>query len=100
MRQLPALAQLKDEYGDYVEVLVLNVVPQYTSAEFVSWIKKHGSGDLPYATDGLNVALSLRVVSLGETVFIDGDGRVVARAQPPGLSYEELREVVQRVTRG
>ena len=91
------MARLHQEYKNRnVQVLALNIIPQYTEAQFLSWMRRYKGGDHAYATDQtLQVAQAYEVRSLGETAFIDRDGRIAARAYPPGLAYEDLKQVVE-----
>lgn len=90
------MARIHDEYKDKkVTVLALNVLPQYSTEEFLAYMKRYKGGDHLYATDaGQRVALAYGVNTLGETHFINREGRVAAKAFPPGLSYEELKQTV------
>lgn len=91
------MARVHEEYkAKGVEVLALNVIPQYSTAEFLSYMKKYKGGEHLYATDaGQRIAAAYGVNFLGETVFIDRDGKITSRAFPPGLSYEELKSIIE-----
>ncbi len=93
------MARIHEEYKDKgVEVLALNVLPQYTTTEFMDYMKKYNGGDHLYATDtGQQVAEAYNIQSLGETRFIDRQGRVAGKAFPPGLSYGQLKQAVDQL---
>lgn len=96
--QLPGMARIHDAYKGRAAVLALNVLPDYTTAEFVAYAKRFGGGDHPYATDeGQKIAAAYGIRALGETIFIDQDGNVASHSYPPDLSYEELQQTVDQL---
>lgn len=90
------MARIHDEYKDKkVNILALNVIPQYSTKDFLAYMKRYKGGDHLYATDtGQQVAELYKINYLGETAFINREGRLVAKAFPPGLDYEELKQTV------
>lgn len=99
MKQLPGMARIHEEYKDKgVELLALNIIPQYSSAEFLAYMKQYKGGDHFYATDtGQQVAVAYQIQYLGETRFIDREGNIAGKAFPPGVSYEELKQAVDQL---
>ncbi|MBI2886082.1 MAG: TlpA family protein disulfide reductase [Chloroflexi bacterium] len=93
------MARLHEEYkGRNVQVVALNVIPASGEAAFLAWMKKYKGGDLVYATDSrLQVAQAYGVQYLGESVFIDRKEQIATRALPPGLSYEQMKQIVDQL---
>ena len=91
------MAAVYDEYKDKgLEMLALNVIPSYGETAFLEYLDRYGRGNYPLATDSdQRIVVTYGVKSLGETVFIDQNGDIARRAFPPGLSYEELKAVVE-----
>jgi len=95
------MARIHEEYnGKGVEVLALNVIPQFSTAEFLAYMKRYKGGDHLYATDaGQQIALAYNIQYLGETRFIDRQGNIAGKGFPPGLSYQELKQAVDQLLR-
>jgi peroxiredoxin len=89
-----ALAQLKEEYGDTLSIIALDIDPSSTPEALTNFKHVSGSGAFTWAFDaGQEVTRSYEVRSLDTTVIVDEEGRVVYR---DGFvtPYETLKEAL------
>lgn len=93
------LARLHDEYSPRkVQILAINVVPQFSGQEFLAYMKRLGGGAHLYAVDAsLQIARAYGIRTLGESVFVDRRGELIERVFPPGLSYDAAKQLLDRL---
>lgn len=95
------MAHLYNEHSrTQLEMLALNIFPQYSVDEFLAYMKQYRGGDHLYAVDqGQAVSRAYGLQSLGVTVLIDQDGNIAGKTFPPGLAYEDLKAAVTQLLR-
>lgn len=87
-----ALAQLKGEYGDRINIVALDVDPSSTPEALAQFKQAAGNGAFTWAFDtGQKVVAAYEVTALDTTLILDGDGRVVYRDQWPS-PYQTLKD--------
>ena len=98
-RQLPAMGQLYQEYRDKpIEMLAINVFPQYPKDEFLAYMAKNQGGDHLYvAEEGPSVAGLYQITSTGITVIVNKEGGMNRRYLPPGFNYSALKFAVDEL---
>ncbi|MFQ5860302.1 MAG: TlpA family protein disulfide reductase [Dehalococcoidia bacterium] len=94
--EAPALGRVYAELRDRsVEVVAINISPQYSLQEWQTFWRNIGADDVLWAqdTDG-SATRAYQIRALGTTVVIDRQGRVVYRDEG-ATSYDTLRQAVQ-----
>jgi peroxiredoxin len=89
-----ALAQLKEEYGDTLRIIALDIDPSSTPEALANFKHVSANGAFTWAFDaGQEVTRRYQVRSLDTTVIVDETGRVVYR---DGFvtPYETLKEAL------
>jgi len=82
-----ALARIKSDYGEKVEIVWIDVDPQRDSPEDLRRLAEEHGGDFIYAFDDGNVALEFEVRALGTTYILDEQGIIRYRDFGP-TGYE------------
>jgi thiol-disulfide isomerase/thioredoxin len=92
-----ALAQLKNEYGNALNVVMVDIDPSSTPPALQQFIQVIGPNDLTWTFDSdgsFSQAYGLRI--LDATVILDKDGREVYRDSYP-TGYETLKTQLERL---
>lgn len=94
--EVQKLNQLHEKYrSEGLEVLVLDVDPGETQADFEGFKQRAGGADYHWALDeGSRATLAYSVKATDTKVFIDRQGRVVSTTQGP-TEYGELERAVR-----
>lgn len=94
--EVQKLNQLHEKYrSEGLEVLVLDVDPGETQADFEGFKQRAGGGDYHWALDeDSRATLAYRVKATDTKVFIDRQGRMVETTQGP-TEYGELERAVR-----
>ena len=95
--QLPAMARLHSESDQAkVAMMAINIFPQYSEQEFLAYMAQHKGAAHYYALDkNSSITRSYGVQSTGVTVIIDNKGRIAEMVLPPGLTYDELKALIE-----
>lgn len=89
-----ALAQLKQEYGNELKIVALDIDPTSTPETLANFKRAADNGAFTWAFDsGQEVTRSYEVRALDTTVILDEEGRVVYR-DAFVTPYETLREAL------
>lgn len=89
-----ALARIKQEYGEQVSILSLDVDPSSTREALSQFKGAVGDPDYAWGFDTVQKVFQMyKVHSLDATIIIDAAGRVVYRDNAP-TPYEKLKEVI------
>jgi len=92
-----ALARLRDEFGDVLRVVLVDIDPSSSPQQLQQFIQAVGTNSLTWAfdTDGsFSRAYGIRV--LDTTIILNEDGREVYRDAYP-TSYETLKSELERI---
>lgn len=92
-----ALAQLKDEYGDELYVVLVDIDPSSSPAQLQQFIQAIGQNNLTWTFDSdgsFSRAYGIRV--LDTTIILNHEGREVYRDAYP-TTYEKLKEELNRI---
>ncbi len=91
-----ALAQIRDEYGDRVQIIAIDVDPSSTPESLARFKRSAGAGDFVWAFDtAQTVARAYQVRSLDTTLILDANGVVVYRDEFP-TPYRTLKRTLAR----
>lgn len=92
-----ALAQLKDEYGDSVRIVAIDVDPSSTPQALRQFKSAAGNGAFVWAFDKEQQAVAAYQVRTLDTTFIlDAEGHVVYRDSSP-TPYDVLQETLTQL---
>lgn len=90
------MGRIQEEFGEQgLEVVAINIVPDFGLERWRAFWKSIGAGDVVWAqdTDDNQAVRSYNVQSLGTTIIIGRDGKIVYR-DAGATTYEKLREEV------
>lgn len=90
------MGRIRKEFGGQgLEVVAINIVPQYNLDQWRAFWRTIGGGDVLWAqdTDDGDAMRAYKIRSLGATIIVGRDGRVVYR-DAGATRYEKLREAV------
>lgn len=93
--ELPLLARLDEELGERVTVVGIDT----QDGDPLAAVELAAGSDLAYpqlADPDATTRGPLRVVGLPQTVFVDGQGKMVATERVPFTSYDDLTAAVRR----
>lgn len=92
-----ALARLKDEYGDVLRVVLVDIDPSSSPQQLQPFIQAVGSNNMTWTfdSDG-NFSRTYGVRALDTTIILDGGGREIYRDAYP-TPYEMLRGELESV---
>ncbi len=92
-----ALAQLKAEYGDELQVVVVDIDPSSTQETLQDFINIVGDNGLIWAFDqGGSFSRSYNIRALDTTIILDRDGKEIYRDTYP-TPYDTLRNELRKV---
>ncbi len=91
-----ALAQLKNEYGDRISIVAIDVDPSSTPPALAQFKQASGDGDFYWAFDtGQEVLRTYQVRSLDTTYILDAEGHILYKDEFP-TTYETLKDALQQ----
>lgn len=81
-------------------MIAVNVFSQYSLESWEEFVRHNGGGDVIYAHDPRREAIrTLNVRTVGATVIIDKQGRIVFKDES-ATAYKVLKEAVERANGG
>jgi peroxiredoxin len=93
-----ALAQLQQEVGTKVSIVVVNVDSSATPESLTQFKKAAGNGNYTWAFDtDQTLVVAYQVTSLDTTFILDSDGRIAYRDQIP-TPYQILKDELGKLT--
>ena len=93
-----ALAQLQQEVGTKVSIVVVNVDSSATPERLTQFKKAAGNGNYTWAFDtDQTLVVAYQVTSLDTTFILDSDGRIAYRDQIP-TPYQILKDELGKLT--
>lgn len=93
-----ALAQLQQEVGAKVSIVVVNVDPSATPESLTQFKKAAGNGNYTWAFDtDQTLVVAYQVTSLDTTFILDSDGRIAYRDQTP-TPYQIFKDELGKLT--
>lgn len=92
-----ALAQIHEEFGDWVSIIALDVDPTSSPKALEQYKANAGNPDYIWAIDvSQEVVRTYQISSLGTTLILDANGVVTYRDASP-TPYETLKEALTEV---
>ncbi|MFQ5852499.1 MAG: TlpA family protein disulfide reductase [Candidatus Binatia bacterium] len=95
--EAPAVARVRSETASQgMEVVAINVLPQYSLQQWESYWRSVGGGDALFAEDTNRSAIAaFKVRAAGTKIIINREGHIVYRYAGT-TTYEELRPEVDK----
>jgi thiol-disulfide isomerase/thioredoxin len=92
-----ALAQLKKEYGDHLNIIALDIDPSSTAENLEQFKQAADNGMYVWAFDrDLQVLSAYQVRALDTTLILDKNGIIVYRDEAP-TSYDTLKSALMEI---
>ena len=92
-----ALAQLKNEYGDQINIIALDIDASSAVASLQQFKQAADNGTYVWAFDlDFEVASSYQVNALDTTLILDSNGLIVYRDQVPS-TYDTLKGELEKI---
>jgi len=94
--QVDAVKQLKSEYTNKLDILLIDIMPTDSSQDLQSFLEKFGISQWKATLDTDGVAIKYGIIQTDSTVIVDTNGNIVFKHL--GLSdYQQLKDTVAKI---